>query len=133
MQLAPFTPKRFRRRVFSQLWMLALQFVLGMGLNLIGSDTRGASHVLYATLLGLHVLNALGIVEGGFFIALKEHTKLAWWGSIAANIAFAGGVATVMTHQDGWSFIMACGFLATIWLNGMLFVQADRRLRHSPS
>ena len=34
----------------------------------------------------------------------------------------------VLTEQDIWSFVMACGFLAATWLKGMLYLQADRRL-----
>ena len=66
VRLQPFTLPQFRRRVFGQLWMLALQFLLGMLLNLIGSESTGAWHTAYVTVLIIHILNAIGLVEGGF-------------------------------------------------------------------
>lgn len=124
MRLKPFTPRKFRRRVFSQLWMLALQFILGMILNLIGSDTRGVSHTAYNATLAVHILNAIGLVEGGIFIAAKEQSKLSWWAVTAISVTFVGGVLTVLTGQDLWSFVMACGFLISSWLYVVLYMRA---------
>lgn len=126
MKPRPFPPKKFRRRVFSQLWMLALQFILGMVLNLIGNGTLGASHTVYNVALVVHILNAIGLVEGGIYIALKEHSQLSWWAAIALSITFCGGVLTMRTGQDIWSFVMACGFLASSWLHVVLYMRADR-------
>lgn len=128
MKFKPFTPKRFRRRVFSQLWMLALQFLLGMLLNFIGADATGTNHTIYIIVLILHILNALGLVEGNIYIALKEKSKLSWYAVGALIITFCAGILTVFTKQDIWSFVMACGFLASCWLNGMLYIQADHEV-----
>ena len=128
VKLKPFTPQRFRRRVFSQLWMLALQFLLGMLLNLLGEEATGTNHIIYVNVLIIHILNAIGLVEGGIYIALKEQSKLSWWATVALVIAFLGGILRVLTHQDMWSFVMACGFLGASWLHMMLYIQADRRL-----
>jgi len=128
MKLKPFTPQKFHRRVFSQLWMLALQFVLGMILNLIGSKVSGAKHTIYDVVLVTHIINAIGLLEGGIFIALKEQSKLSWWAAITITITFCGGVLTVLTQQDAWSFVMACGFLVSSWLYIVLYVRADRRI-----
>lgn len=131
MKLKPFTPKRHRRRVYSQLWMLALQFIFGMVLNLVGSDTRGASHTLYNATLVAHILNAIGLVEGGIYIALKERSSLSWWATAAISVTFCGGILTVLTGLDAWSFIMACGFLASSWIYVVMYIRADRALQSS--
>lgn len=133
MKMKPFTPKKLRRRVFSQLWMLALQFVFGMILNLVGTDTHGASHTAYEVILVIHILNAIGLVEGGIFIVMKVRSRLSWWAAIALSFTFCGGVLTVLTGQDVWSFVMACGFLASSWLNILLYMRADRELHSSIS
>ena len=129
MKLKPFTPHRYRRRLFGQLWSLALQFLLGMILNFIGSDTHGASHAFYVGVLVVHILNAVGLVEGAIYIALKAPSRLAWWASGVTVAALAAGVLTSMTGQDGWSFVMACGFIASAWLHVILYVQADRAVQ----
>jgi hypothetical protein len=125
VKLKPFTPQKFRRRVFGQVWMLALQFVLGMILNLVSQDA--ARHV-YQTVLVAHIVNAVGLLEGALFIALKEGSKLSWWAAVAIFATFGSGALTVVTKQDAWSFVMACGFIVSIWLYGMLYVRADRKL-----
>lgn len=128
MKFKPFTPQKFRRRVFSQLWMLALQFVLGMGLNVIGREASGVKHTIYVVVLVVHILNAIGLVEGGIFIGLKAPSRLAWWTTAALTIALGAGILTARTGSDVWSFVMACAFLISAWLYVMLYVQADRAL-----
>lgn len=130
MKFVPFTPKKFRSRVFSQLWMLALQFLLGMLLNLIGSDATGTNHIIYIIVLILHILNAIGLVEGNIYIALKEKSKLSWYAVGALSITSCAGVVIVWTKQDIWSFVMAVGFLVSCWINGILYIQADRRVNN---
>lgn len=129
MKFKSFTPKKFRRRVFSQLWMLALQLLLGMVLNIVGSETSGASHVAYNVVLVIHILNAIGLVEGGIYIGLKQPGRVAWSAAAALSIALVAGILIVRTDQDIWSFVMACGFLASAWLNGILYLRTDRVYR----
>lgn len=126
MKLKPLTPHRFRRRVFGQLWMLALQFVLGMLLNLIGSDASGFKHNAYDTVLVIHILNAIGLLEGSIYIALKMPSKLAWWAAALITIALSSGILTWHTGNDIWSFVMAVGFLTSSWQYVLLYVRADR-------
>ena len=128
ISLKPFTPTYFRRRVFGQLWMLALQFLLGMLLNLIGSESTGIEHTIYVTALVIHILNAIGLVEGGLFIALKERSRLAWCTAAAVALTSGSGALTVATGSDVWSFVMASGFLASGWLHVMLYIRADRQV-----
>lgn len=124
----PLTSRRLCRRVFSQLWMLALQFVLGMVLNLIGSGATGAKYTIYSVVLVSHILNAIGLVEGGLYLALKGPSKLSWWAAATISATFCAGILTEFTQQDVWSFVMACGFVASSWLYGALYVRADRSL-----
>lgn len=128
MKRTPFTPAYFHRRVFGQLWMLALQFVLGMLLNLIGSEAPGAEHTIYITVMIVHIVNAIGLVEGGLYIALRELSRLAWVAAAAMGAAFLGGVLTVLTQRDWWSFVMACGFLVSSGLYVLLYIKADRQV-----
>lgn len=120
--------KKYRRRIFSQLWMLGLQFLLGMTLNIIGEDTAGASHYFYVVILVIHILNAIGLAEGGLFIAIKRPTRLAWWGAVTVFATLCAGTVYVLTWVDIWSFLMAVGFLAASWQYIALFVIADRQL-----
>lgn len=131
MKMSPFTAERLKRRVFGQLCQLALQFVLGMALNLIGSDSHGALRVFVIVILILHILNGIGLFEGNLYIGLRERTRLSWWAFAATTAAFASGILTVSMSSlaDVWSFIMAIGFVASAWLNGMLYVRADQHLR----
>jgi uncharacterized membrane protein (DUF485 family) len=84
------------------------------------------------TVLAVHILNALGLVEGAIYIVWKRPSRLAWWTTIVLALTFMSGVLTVRTEQDSWSFVMAIGFVASAWLNGVLYVRADRQL-HSPN
>ncbi len=129
MGLAAFSPRKFRRRVFGQLWMLALQFMLGMILNLLGNNRGGAEHAVYNTVLIAHIVNAIGLLEGSIYIALKEQNKWAWWSVVAISVTFSAGVLTILTNQGTWSFVMAVGFLTSAWLYIVLYVGADRRIR----
>lgn len=131
MALKSFTPDTLRRRVFGQLWSLALQFVLGMLLNFIGSDATGTKHVISNVILALHVLNGIGLIEGGIYIALKERSGLAWRAAWAMVVAFGAGIMTMITKQDAWSFVMSVGFIGGAWLYVMRHVRADRTLRPS--
>ena len=111
--------------------MLALQFILGMLLNVIGNEGGGTKHTVYTTILIAHILNALGLVEGGIYIALRAQSKLSWWATAAVCIAFCSGILTVLTKQDIWSFCMACGFLASSWLYVVLYMRTDRAVQSS--
>ena len=109
--------------------MLALQFILGMLLNVIGSDTQGTLHTIYVAVLVAHILNAIGLVEGGLFIVIKERSRLAWYAALAVTFTLFSGVLTARTDSNIWSFVMAAGFLVTSWLYFVLYLKADRQLR----
>ena len=120
--------RRLRRRIFGQLWTLAVQFALGMVLNVIGSQATGAAHTVYVTALVLHILTAIGLVEGGIYIVIKARSRLNWATLAALALTFISGGLTTWTGNDVWSFVMASGFLVTSWLYGVAYVRADRSL-----
>lgn len=126
MKLKPFTARKYRRRIFSQLWMLALQFVLGMMLNLTDADSPGGWHTFYVTVLVLHILNAIGLVEGGIYILLKQPSRLGIWATVVLSLTLICGILTASTENDIWSFLMALGFIVSAWLHVLLYVEADR-------
>jgi heme A synthase len=81
-------------------------------------------------LLGLHVLNAIGLVVGAFMtigMANKVSSELGRLAKVAAgliSITFIAGVLTVYTHSNWWSFAMALGFIASLLLYVKLWVRA---------
>jgi hypothetical protein len=127
----------FRRQSLNQLNMLALQFVLGMILNLFvtlpdkhpgqtgGYIVRSAHSFSWAITFGggvalfLHVLVAVGLMGGGigFFIrASKKREKFWIWisgiGLLGIVVAFSNGLAFLDFNKDASSFIMAMGYIA---------------------
>lgn len=122
-------PRRYRRRIFGQLWTLAVQFALGMVLNLVGSEAVGGMHGIYIAALILHIVTAIGLIEGAIYIIFKAPSRLNWLTLGVLALTFVSGLLTVWTGQDAWSLVMAAGFGLTGWLYGMAYVRADRVLR----
>lgn len=108
--------------------MLALQFILGMLLNLVGSGASGFKHTAYDIVLVVHILNAIGLLEGGIYIALKAPSKLTWWTAAIIAVTLSSGMLTWLTGSDLWSFTMAIGFLASSWLYMLLYIRAVRNI-----
>lgn len=112
-----------------QLGGLTLMFLLGMGVNLIGlpSETTGAASALSNVLMGVHALIGVGLIAGAIVtVARAKHSdvvKLAWLGLIAIILTFACGVITAITGSNAWSYAMAVGFIANMWIYGVLFVK----------
>lgn len=123
------TTQRLRRRIFGQLWTLAVQFVLGVVLTIIGSEATGNGHVVYIVVFVLHVVTAIGLIEGAVYIVVKAHSRLNWAILVVLALTFVSGGLTVWTGNDMWSFVMAVGFLGVGWLYGIAYVRADRALR----
>lgn len=138
---------------------LALQFILGMILNLFttlpnkhpgqtGNYFARSSHSFgWAITLGggvtlfLHVIIAIGLLLGSFaFIirAAKAHSKLWLWvssiGFIGIITAFSHGLAFLDSNSDVDSFIMAMGYIvATVaYIVGIFSeLQAHSRKSHA--
>lgn len=131
---------RLRRQSITLLAMLALQFILGMILNLFvalpskhpGQDgnyfVRSGHSFAWAITFGggvtlfLHVLVAIGLlVHSIFFIfrAVKLGSKHWIWtgaiGLVGIMAAFSNGLSFLDFNKDFSSFIMAMGYIvATI-------------------
>ncbi len=76
-----------------------------------------------------HIVNAIGLLEGSLYITLKNNSILARWAAVAIILTFCGGLLTVITKSDWWSFVMTFGFIVSLWLYGLLYVSADRIVR----
>jgi hypothetical protein len=129
MKHKPFTPEKLQRQILGQLRMLSAELILGMALNLIGEDSTGVMKTVYLVALALHILIAFGIVGGAITIAVKEKSSLAMWAAVLAGSTLVSGMLTEALKQDVWSFVMACGFLITGWMYGVLYVRVDRQIR----
>ncbi|MGA0567444.1 hypothetical protein ACO2Q7_08940 [Rathayibacter sp. KR2-224] len=139
MTTAPRTPEKLMRRSREALSALAVQFLLGMGANLIGSpeENGGTARVLAGIILGLHALVGIGLIVVAvrvWLAARAEHTaeRSALWAFIVVILTFLAGIATMFTGNDWLSFLMAVGFVASAALYVMTGAAA-LAVRRSPA
>ena len=119
------------RRARSQLVMLTIQFLLGMGVNLIGptSEATGLAKVTTGALLGLHVLVSLGLIVVAALSLWRSgpldpgSRRQAWLGAILIVISVVAGVLTMVTDNNWWSYLMAVGFIASFIVYGNLLLR----------
>ncbi len=110
---------------------LAVEFLLGMAVNLIGlpEETTGFAKTATTIILGLHVLIGIGLLVGAIFMVrialtgVPELGGMAWAGLALIVITFLAGVLTLVMHSDWWSYLMAVGFIAAFLLYGFMFVR----------
>lgn len=98
---------------------LGLQFLLGMGANLIGGpgETTGTGRIVAGVVLGLHALVGVGlvVVAARLLVAARAEgvgRTEALWALVVVIATFVIGVATVPTGSEWLSFLMAVGFAA---------------------
>ena len=109
---------------------LAIQFLLGMAVNLLGlpSQARGAAHTATTVFLAAHVLITLGLLAGAVMIVRAAgrapFRPLAIEGAIAIAATTAAGILTMITKSNWWSYIMALGFIASLLVYAGLLMQA---------
>lgn len=111
---------------------LAIQFLLGMAVNLLGlpSQARGAAHTATTVFLAAHVLITLGLLAGAVMIVRTSARSqapsrpLAIGGAIAIAATTAAGILTMITKSNWWSYTMALGFIASLLIYGGLLMQA---------
>lgn len=107
------------RRSREALSALALQFLLGMGANLLGSpeENDGAARVFSGIVLGLHALVGIGLIV----VSVRVWTTArradaaqgaALWAFIVVIATFLVGLGTMFTGSDWLSFAMSVGFVA---------------------
>jgi hypothetical protein len=124
---------RTSKRARAQIVMLLAQFLLGMGVNLIGlpSETSGvALGVTVAALVG-HVAIALGLTVGAILTvrlaaSMPGHRALAWSGLLLVVVTIAAGVPTMLLDSNWWSYLMAVGFAALLVVYGRLYLLVVR-------
>ena len=115
----PVTPAALARRSREALSALALQFLLGMGANLIGSpeENVGAARVIAGIVLGLHALVGIGLIAVSVRVWLAARQvavaeRAALWAFIVIILTFLVGVGTMFTANNWMSFLMSVGFVA---------------------
>jgi heme A synthase len=111
------TSDRLLRRSREALSALAVEFLLGMIVNLLPDDGP-AARVLHPIVLGLHVLVGIGVVVVAvrlLIVARREAiaARAAAWALVVVAATFAAGVLTVLLRSELLSFLMAAGFLAS--------------------
>ena len=127
--------QKLGRRARAQLVMLIAQFLLGMGVNLIGqpSETTGAAKVVTTAALAGHVAVAVGLIVGAILtvrLAAAVGAQLrtqSWIGLALVAITIAAGVLTMTLNSNWWSYLMAVGFVALLIVYGSLYVRARSR------
>jgi hypothetical protein len=111
--------RRLQRTSREALAALGVQFLLGMGANLIGppSENPDGARVVAAVVIGLHVLVGIGLLVVTVRILLAaraegigRRTALALL--VVTALTFLIGVGTMLTGSAVLSFFMAAGFLA---------------------
>ena len=115
-----------------QIMGLAIQFLLGMAVNLLGlpSQARGTAHTATTVFLAAHVLITLGLLVGAVMIvgasarSQGPSRPLAIGGAIAIAATTAAGILTMITKNNWWSYTMALGFIASLLIYGGLLIQA---------
>lgn len=148
---------KLKQQCIGLLNMLALQFILGMILNLFvtlpnkhpGQSgnyfIRSSHNFAWAISLGggvtlfLHVLVAIGLLLGSIaFVvrAVKAHSKLWIWvsgiGLIGILTAFSHGLAFLDYNNDVESFIMAMGYIvATVAYVTGIFTELQLKAKHT--
>lgn len=107
------------RRSREALSALALQFLLGMGANLVGSpeENEGAAAVFAGILLGLHALVGIGLLVVAVRVWLTDRRtgvarRASLWALIVIVLTFLAGLGTMFTGSDWLSFAMSVGFVA---------------------
>jgi hypothetical protein len=112
------SPDLLVRRSREALSALALQYLLGIAANLIGSpeENSGAGAVVAGIILGLHALVGIGLIVVSVRVWLAARRtavarSAALWGFIVIIVTFLAGVGTMFTDNGWLSFLMAFGFL----------------------
>jgi hypothetical protein len=107
-------------RIRAVLGMLIAQFLLGMGVNLIGNPGTTVSKAVESIFLGLHVLLAIGLIVVATLtmrLAVKlggQWPRLTRIGASGVGLAFIGGIGTMASQGavSSWlSYLMSIGFI----------------------
>lgn len=116
-----------------QVMGLAVQFLLGMAVNLLGlpSQATGAAHTASNVFLVAHIVVAAGLIASAFMVvrsaarAGSQWRGPAIWGAAAIVVTVGAGVLTLSTKSNWWSYAMAVGFIASLLIYGGIHVRAS--------
>ncbi|GAB3807379.1 hypothetical protein GCM10028798_31800 [Humibacter antri] len=121
-------PEKLARRSREALYTLALQFLLGMAANLIGSpeENTGAAVAFAGIVLALHALVGIGLIVVAVRVWMAARSagagaRSALWAFIVIIATFLIGIGTMMTGNGWLSFLMSVGFVAA----AALYVRID--------
>lgn len=125
-------PASVRHLARHQVMGLASVFLLGMAVNLTGlpAETSGAVHLASIAFLAAHALIALGLIIGAVMLLRAAAPLGHRWrrqavtGAIAIAIAVTGGILTLITDSNWWSYTMAVGFITALLAYGSLLLPA---------
>lgn len=126
-------PAEARRLSRHQVMGLALQFLLGMAVNLVGlpSETTGTAHAITIAFLAAHLVLSAGLLVGAVMIiraatrARDRSQGMAVWGAVAIVVTVAAGILTLATKSNWWSYAMAVGFIASLLTYGGILLRTD--------
>jgi hypothetical protein len=119
-------------RTRAVLGMLVAQFLLGMGVNLIGNPESKVSKAIDGIFLGLHVLLAIGLVIVAIFTVRTAFKLGGQWprltriGASGVGLAFIGGIGTMASSGavSSWlSYLMSIGFILAFVGYSFLFAK----------
>ncbi len=120
-----------RRRSREALSALAVMFLLGMAMNLIG-EPKGTFVIVVDTIFTiLHILIAIGLIVVAVRALLAARKaglgqRLALWGLIVIIVTFLAGVGTMISGSEWASYVMAVGFLVAAAIYGGTFIASYR-------
>lgn len=115
--------------------MLALQFLVGMAVNLIGmpEETSGNSKLATTAFLMLHVLIGIGLLISAAMAVKASHASdaatrhLVRYGAITIGVTFVFGGLTAMTGNNWWSYLMSAGFMGSLLLYGKVLFNSRQQ------
>ena len=123
---------RARTQSRHQVIGLALQFLLGMAVNLLGlpSQTTGTAHAATTAFLVAHIAVAAGLLANAYIVVLfaaragSRWRGSALWGAAAIVVTLAAGILTLSTKSNWWSYAMAAGFISSLLIYGGILIQS---------
>jgi hypothetical protein len=117
--VAPAGQDRLARTSREALGAMGVQYLLGIGTNLIGPpDENSSVGVIAGGIVGaLHVLVGVGLIVVGVRVLRAARGqgvggRAALWALAITIVTFLCGVGTVLVGSEWLSFLMAVGWLA---------------------
>lgn len=131
-------PHKLLRRSREALATLGVQFLLGMGTNLVGTpqDNTDGGRIVAASLLGLHILIGVGVVVVAIRLWMVARDaelgeRPALWALVVLAVTFLIGIGTMLMDSGWLSFLMALGWLVGVGLYVQTFMLGARATANS--